>query len=93
MAHLKFKIKFVLNDQTGEVEKVRLEHRGSSYVDYPNKTTIADFNSLNEALKEATHEMLVVKDLDFDFNDQCMPIAIYSRNPTCVRVGGWLFCP
>lgn len=24
---------------------------------------------------------------------QVLPIEVYVRNPSCVRVGGWLYCP
>lgn len=78
----KYKIKIEVHDTSGEVLSVKFQ--GPKQKDYVNLPDRSEWNGSAPSGGYA---------LDNVFQDYCQPIKIYSKNPSCVVVGGWLFCP
>ena len=77
----KYKIKITVDDSTGNITHVKFQGpKQATYDPLPHGSTWA--GSVPAGYQ-----------LDSVFGSYCQPIEIYSKNPSCVRVGGWLFCP
>ena len=72
---------------------------GASYVSLPHRDNVIATSGQGAAGNEALlSEKLAGAGFGMGDRDQLwartvMPIEVFTKNPSCVRVGGWLFCP